>query len=174
MNKRIVLLGITIIILFIVGLGLISNKQDSNNKSNNSYKLKEYNSDIVCTLDVEATEDEEAYTSYVYIYNNEDYISKVIYQTITYTEFTGSYVDMMKNFYDMYKGINGIDTSVTESSNFVVSTVTYNYPEMDPSSVKGSLLSILDETSILLKDNYKFKTEWYTKEYLKEYSCEVK
>ena len=70
MNKKIVLLGITIIIFLIVGLGLISNKQDSNNESN-SYKLKEYNSDIVCTLDVEATEDEEAYTSYVYIYNND-------------------------------------------------------------------------------------------------------
>lgn len=174
MNKKIVLLGIAIIAFLIVGLSLINNKDDSNGQGDNTYKLKEYDSDIVCTLEVEATEDEEAYTSSVYIYEDGEYITKAIYQTITYTEFTGSYVDMMKEFYDMYKGIDGIETSVVESSNFVVSAVTYDYHKMDSKAVKEALSSILDETSILLKDKYSFKIDWYTKDNLSEYSCEVK
>lgn len=171
MNKKMVLTAILIIAVVIFA---INSKRGDTSDISNDYQLKTYDSDIVCSLKFDATDEDDAYTSYVYIYNDGDYVKEAIFQTITYTDFTGSYVGLMNSFYDMYKELEGVETSIFEGNDFVVSTIKYNYLNMEPSIIKDNLKTILEDDSILLYDNYKFKTDWYIDDYLDEYTCEVK
>lgn len=165
---------LTVILIIAVVIFAINSKRVDTSDTSNDYQLKTYDSDIVCSLEVDATDEDDAYTSYVYIYNDGDYVKEAIFQTITYTDFTGSYVDLMNSFYDMYKELEGVETSIFEGNDFVVSTIKYNYLNMEPSIIKDNLKTILEDDSILLYDNYKFKTDWYIDDYLDEYTCEVK
>lgn len=171
MNKKNIIFIVLFLVIMIISIFLLNNKEETKKRD---YVIKTYNSDIVCKLSVDATEDEEGYTSNIYIYTDANKIDKVVYQTITETDFVNSYADLMKSFYDMYKGLDGIETSIFKTHNSVVSTIIYKYKDMDPSSIHDSLSKILEDDSILLNKSYEFKTDWYVNEYLKEYKCEVK
>lgn len=172
MNKKYIILLI-VFVFILIGV-LIFRDQKNNKNESNEYKIQTYESDIVCKLEVPATEEDDAYTSNVFIYKNGEYVKKVIYQNITYTKFVSSYADLMKSFYDMYKGLDGISTSIFNGDEFVVSTITYEYDKMNSSDIYDKVGTILEDDSILLKKNYNFKIDWYTNEYLSEYECEVK
>ena len=88
--------------------------------------------------------------------------------------FGESSLKTVKEFYKLYDGLNGITTDVYLSSNYLISTIEYDFTKLELDKVKKELGAILDEESFLNEGKLPINYKTYIDEYLSEYKCEVK
>lgn len=163
MNKKI-LIGI-IVALIVIGIVLIIDKNN---------EIPTYDADIICSYSTTETLDEEEYESksYVYIYKDDDYVSKAIHQSIMSTN---SDTSILESIIDLYSSIDGIDASLKTVDNSIVFEVVYDFDIIDIDLLKENMGDLLSESSILMTTSeLPIKVSDYFDSLSKDYKCEVK
>lgn len=166
------------LIILVIIIGLLSSLYFFNKKDDKveEIDIKEYDTDVVCIYK-ETAEDEDSlsYMSNVYIdYNKGGDITYIVYQTLTLDDFGESSLKTVKDFYEIYNGLNGIKTDVYLSNNYLVTTIEYDFSKLELDVIRKEIGELLDETSFLNADKLPINYKTYIEEYLSEYKCEVK
>lgn len=151
-------------------------KNIKNETPEEELELKEYDSNVVCKFESgEVSEDESSYYSNVYIsYGKGGNITDIVYQNVTQTDFSDSYMQLVNDLYDLYNNINGIKTDIYKSAGYVVTTIEYDFNVLDLNTAKKELGDMLEEDSFILTGKLPIAYNVYIDKYLSEYSCEVK
>ena len=175
MNKKIIL----IIIVLILGISAsiyFFTKSDSDIEVTEKLDIEDYPSNILCIYEEdEVSEDEYPYITNVYLsYNKGGKVTEVIYQTLFQVDMGASYVKLLNDFYSLYNGIEGINTNVYSKDNYVVSTIKYNFSNIDFNSIDKDLGDILESDAFILNVDRNTHFEDFIEDYLKDYKCEVR
>ena len=123
-----------LIIINIICLYNISNNRNNNYNNSNSNELPSYDANMICIKNTDNLVDEESVssTSKIYINYDDNNILDSTYQIITISDsFYKSRIDMIQEYLDLYKGIDGITSSVYQYNNSIVTTIKYDYTKID-------------------------------------------
>lgn len=176
MNNTKLVITVVVMIFIIFICFFFSAKNVKNDTPEEELELKTYDSNVVCKFESsEISEDESSYYSNVYInYGDGGNISDIIYQTVTQTEFSDSYMQLVNDLYNLYNNVNGIKTDIYKSAGYVVTTIEYDFTVLDLKTAKKELGDMLEEDSFILTGKLPIAYNVYIDKYLNEYSCEVK
>ena len=174
MNKKVIL----IIIVLILGIttSLFFFKRGEDKEVEKTFKIEDYPSNVLCVFEEdEVSEDEYPYITNVYIcHNTGGKVTEVIYQTLFQADMGGSYVNLLTDFYSLYNGIDGISTDVYSKDNYVISTIKYNFNNINFKSARKELKDILEDDSFIMNVDRDVHYKDFINDYLSEYKCEVR
>lgn len=167
---------ILVLIVFILIIILLINI--FNNKKNEGNKIPTFNSDIVCTKDINEIDDEGdeiKSKSIIYIDQNDEYIGKLTYVSIVESDFPTSYKSLVDSVMDMYNNIDGINAYSVIEDKKIASVVEYTFRNLDLNKLKREMGDILESNSVFMNiDELPIKYDYYKDNYLKGYECKQK
>lgn len=166
-NKKKFIL-IVIILIIIVVFGIIISK---NNKNEDVSNIPEYDADIICKYSLSENVDDTDIDSlaYVYIYTEDNNVSKAIHQSITSSDVDYS---LMQSITKLYENINGIDATVNYYGSDLLLEVVYDFNTLDIDDVKDKLGNVLDDQSILMStDELPISVDDYLDSLTDKYTC---
>lgn len=142
-------------------------------KKEESLNLKEYEANVICTLDYQDEVDGMLInsTNKVFInYDDKMLVNNALYQTTT-DEYS---INMYERLVNIFNEINGISADLYIVDNKLVVEIEYNYDMINIDEVKDKLGILLDEEALLNKvDKLPITYDEFIDLELKEYKCEV-
>ncbi len=142
----------------------------------NDVHINKYESDMTCTQSFsEVIDDEELKsTSNVFIYNDDEIVTKAIYQSIgKYTSINE--LNMYEEIIKIYNSISGIEASFYQVDDEIILEITYDYLKVDIDEVEMKIGNMLDDDSLLKKvDKLPITLEEFKSLELTNYECEVR
>ena len=163
MNKK-VLFIVPLLILIVVNILIISNS----NK-----RIPTYKSDIICSYSTVENYDDLDYESksIIYIYKDEDNVTKTINQSIMSTN---SDTGLLESIISIYDSVDGIDASLKNRGKSIVFEVVYDFKKIDLDNTKEKLENVLSQDSLLMKTEVlPIKVDAYLDLLSDKYKCEV-
>lgn len=164
MKKKI---AIVAFLLLIIG-GIVFLKQ--NQKQENVEEIPTYPSDVYCKKSFMEEIEGESFSSElrIYITLSDDVVKKVIYQTISSDDLTFA-GDQYRELYNTLKGVSATSSLIGGKS---VTTITYEYTQMDAKEIKETLGNLLEEESLLARiKEYPITYEEYQSYELEGFDC---
>lgn len=165
--KKLILFS-AVVAMFLILIVLIFNREEKDSKE---IDIPTYKTDVICKSNSYDEESDIETFSNIYLnYDEEKYVTDVIFQSITMTQFTDSQVELLESYFVFYEGIDGINTDIEVIDNYIISTIKYNFLEIDEKQVQKELGDILSEEALLMQD-FPLSYDDYVDLYLNDYEC---
>lgn len=164
MKKKMLIIFITILI--ILGIIILFPK-----KKKRVDKYKDAN--VVCTYEYK-NENETDSKNYLYIYHDKDeMIKKLVYITVQNKDyFYDETITLNRTYVDIYNDVKGINGSVGETKDKIVTTIEYDYDKLDVEALKK--IDLLDEESIYYQMDFPFNLDEFMIYEIPDYNCKLK
>lgn len=139
MKKRIIIIGVALVILIILAVLVFNKKEDV------FEDLPTYQGNIVCTIEGYDKIDgrEIPYKTKAYLTVEDDYLLSIVYQTVTENQKD----DMLSSILKIYNEIDGITVFTDRNEDYYVLTIKYDYTTIDLKQVDEKFGDILDQNS---------------------------